>query len=55
MRGRFDAIFMFIKFGEDPISSLDFSFIGGVPLRLPVVIKATPPKNSINLFSLLGF
>ena len=24
---------MYVKFGDDPISSLDFSFIGGVPLN----------------------
>ena len=30
MGGRIDTIFMRIKFGDDPISSLDFSFTGGV-------------------------
>ena len=34
MGGRIDTIFMWIKFGDDPISSLDFSFTGGgVPLN----------------------
>ena len=34
MEGRIDIIFMCVKFGDDPISSLDFSFIGGdVPLK----------------------
>ena len=34
MGGRIDIILMCVKFGDDPISSLDFSFIGGgVPLR----------------------
>ena len=33
MGGRIDIIFMWVKFGDDPISSLDFSFTGGgVPL-----------------------
>ena len=33
MGGRIDTIFMWVKFGDDPISSLDFSFTGGgVPL-----------------------
>ena len=29
MGGRIDTILMCVKFGDDPISSLDFSFIGG--------------------------
>ena len=33
MGGRIDTILMWIKFGHDPISSLDFSFTGGVPLN----------------------
>ena len=34
MGGRIDTILMSVKFGDDPISSLDFSFTGvGVPLR----------------------
>ena len=34
MGGRIDTILMCVKFGDDRISSLDFSFIGGgVPLR----------------------
>ena len=33
MGGRIDTILMSVKFGADPISSLDFSFTGGgVPL-----------------------
>merc|ERR1712243_442298 len=33
MGGLIDTIFMWVKFGDDPISSLDFSFTGGgVPL-----------------------
>ena len=32
MGGCIDTIMMCVKFGDDPISSLDFSFIGGVPL-----------------------
>ena len=32
MGGRIDTILMWVKFGDDPIGSLDFSFIGGVPL-----------------------
>ena len=33
MGGRIDTILMSVKFGDDPISSLDFSFTGGgVPL-----------------------
>ena len=28
MGGRIDTIFMWVKFGDDPISSLDFSFTG---------------------------
>ena len=35
MGGRIDIILMCVKFGDDPISSLDFSFIGGVPLNTP--------------------
>ena len=27
-----DTILMFVKFGDGPIISLDFSFFGGVPL-----------------------
>ena len=34
MGGRIDPILMCVKFGDDLISSLDFSFIGvGVPLK----------------------
>ena len=33
MGGRIDTILMCVKYGDDPISSLDFSFIGGVALR----------------------
>ena len=29
MGGRIDITFMCVKFGDDPISSLDFNFIGG--------------------------
>ena len=29
MGGRIDTILMCVKFGNDPVSSLDFSFIGG--------------------------
>ena len=29
MGGRIETILMCVKFGDDPISSLDFSFIGG--------------------------
>ena len=32
MGGRIDTILMCATFGDDSISSLDFSFIGGVPL-----------------------
>ena len=39
----FDPIFMRFKFGDDPISSLDFSFSEGVPLitdrKLTVYVK----------------
>ena len=34
MGGRIDTILMCVKFSDGPISSLDFSFIGGVPLNL---------------------
>ena len=34
MGGRIDTILMCVKFGDDPMSSLDFSLIGGVPLIL---------------------
>ena len=34
MGGRIDTILMCVRFGDDRISSLDFSFIGGgVPLN----------------------
>ena len=33
MGGRIDTILMWIKFGHDPISSLDFSFYGGCTLK----------------------
>ena len=33
MGGRMGTIFMFVKFGDDRISSLDFSFIGGCTLK----------------------
>ena len=32
MKGRVDNVLMFVKFGDDPIGSSYFSFIGGVPL-----------------------
>ena len=32
MGGRIDTILMCVKFVDDPIRNLDFSFIGGVPL-----------------------
>ena len=32
MGGHIDIILMCVKFGDDQISSLDFSFIGGVPV-----------------------
>ena len=35
MGGRIDIILMWVKFGDDPISSLDFSFIGGFTLNFP--------------------
>ena len=38
MGGRIDTILMCVKFGDDPISSLDFSFIGGVPLNIKVAL-----------------
>ena len=34
MGGRIDTIFMWVKFGDDPISSLDFSFTGGCTLNI---------------------
>ena len=36
MVSRIDTILLCVKFGDDSISSLDFSFIGGVPLILKV-------------------
>ena len=33
MGGHIDTILMWVKFGDDPISSLDFSFIGGCTLK----------------------
>ena len=33
MRGRIDTILTYVKFGDDPVSSLDFSFIGGCTLN----------------------
>ena len=37
MVGRIDTFLMCVKFGDDPICTLDFSFIGGsVPLNYPV-------------------
>ena len=42
LKGLFDTIFMLVKIGDDPISSLDISFIGGVSLRektLPLNIQ----------------
>ena len=33
MAGRIETISICVKFGYDPISSLDVSFIGGVPLN----------------------
>ena len=33
MGGRNDNILMCVKFGEDPINGLDFSFIGGGTLN----------------------
>ena len=33
MGGRIDTILMSVNFGDDPISTLDFSFTGGVPLK----------------------
>ena len=44
MRGRIDTILMCVKFGDDPISSLDFSFIGGVHLRI----------DQINIYRKIG-
>ena len=32
MGGCIDTILLCIRFGDDPLSSLDFSFIGGLPL-----------------------
>ena len=48
MGGRIDTISMWIKFGDDPISSLDFSFTGrgGVPLNFMV-------KFNSNIYILL--
>ena len=40
MGGRIDTIFMSVKFGNDPTSSLDFSFTGGVPLKLFGMVNA---------------
>ena len=34
MGGRIDTILMCVKFGDDRISSLDFSFIGGCTLKI---------------------
>ena len=33
MGGRIDTISMWVKFGDDPISSLDFNFTGGCTLK----------------------
>ena len=33
MVSRIDIILMYVKFGDDPIGSLDFSFIGGGTLK----------------------
>ena len=33
MRGRIDIVLLCVKFGDDLISSLDVSFIEGVPLN----------------------
>ena len=33
MGGRTDSNLMCVKFGNDPISSLDFSLTGGVPSK----------------------
>ena len=41
MEGRIDTILMCVKLGDDPISSLDFSFIWGVPLN---------PENRVQIF-----
>ena len=34
MGGGIETIFMWVKFGDDPISSLDLSIIGGVPFKI---------------------
>ena len=36
MEGRIESIFMCVKFSDDPISSLDLSFIGGAILKAPI-------------------
>ena len=33
MGGRVDTILMYVKFGDDPVSSLDFSFTVGCTLQ----------------------
>ena len=41
MRGRVDTILMCVKFSDNAISSLNFSYIGGVPLN-KMGLQSTP-------------
>ena len=40
MGGRIDIILMCVKFGDDPISSLDFSFIGEGGTKLLILWRS---------------
>ena len=55
MGGRLDPIFMYVKFGDNSISSLDFNFTGVVPLthscpRIEIIEEKVHPFE--NLFTL---
>ena len=49
MESRIYTIMMCVKFGDDPISSLDYSFTGGVPLSLDVGFSRNFVMTRINV------
>ena len=46
MGGCIDTILMLVKFGDDPISSLDFSFIGGGGVPVSELSFVMPQEES---------
>ena len=54
MVDRIDTILMWVKFGDYPISSLDFSFIGGVYLNINATMILLSQVCLLNVFEQLN-